>query len=79
MVSRIFTELRKDALVVGREERKQSGAGRPPIVASLRPDGGCVAGIDIGRQNTSLILLNLDGNVAAERTLPSPCEVREQS
>jgi predicted NBD/HSP70 family sugar kinase len=72
MVSRIASELRKEEVIGSQEEKKPSGAGRPPIVASLKGDAGVVAGIDLGRRNASLVLLGLDGRVVAERMLLSP-------
>jgi N-acetylglucosamine repressor len=72
MVSRIASELRKEEIINCREEKKPSGAGRPPIVASLKGEAGVVVGIDLGRRNASLVLLGLDGRVVADRTLPSP-------
>jgi predicted NBD/HSP70 family sugar kinase len=71
MVSRIAAELRTEETISCREEKKPSGAGRPPIVATLRGEAGVVAGIDLGRRNASLVLLGLDGRVVAERTLLS--------
>jgi N-acetylglucosamine repressor len=71
MVSRIATELRMEEMISCREEKKPSGAGRPPIVATLRGEAGVVAGMDLGRRNASLVLLGLDGRVIAERTLLS--------
>lgn len=66
MVSRVISDLKRDRFVRTVEDKECSRAGRPPIVARLNGEAGYVLGIDVGRLNTNLVLLNLEQAIVAE-------------
>jgi glucokinase-like ROK family protein len=66
MVSSVISDLKRDHFVRTVEDKESSRAGRPPIVARLNGEAGYVLGIDVGRLNTNLVLLNLEQTIVAE-------------
>lgn len=71
MVSRLAAELQRERLISVKARQNGSKAGRPPIIAHLNGEAGFVIGIDMGHQNTNMVLLNLERKIVAEQTMPT--------
>ncbi|MFE0759618.1 ROK family protein [Streptomyces smyrnaeus] len=70
-VSRITRNLLTTRFLVADERRPTSqGMGKPRIPLRLRPDAACAIGIHIDPQLISLELVDLCGNVRAQRSFP---------
>ena len=72
MVSGIALSLKREGFIDLHEEKNAERAGRPPIVANLRGEAGCVFGIDIGHRTTNMVLLDLQRSIVSERYEQSP-------
>ena len=66
MVSRIVDGLKREHYVLSSEDKGAIHAGRPPIIGRLNGNAGYVLGIDMGRLNTNLVLLNLEQSIVGE-------------
>jgi len=72
MVSGIVASEKHGKYIRTREEKPADRAGRPPILARLNGSSGFVIGIDIGRVNTNVLVLNLAQEVVAFEQRLSP-------
>lgn len=72
MVSGIVASEKHGKYIRTREEKATDRAGRPPILARLNGSSGFVIGIDLGRVNTNILVLNLAQEVVAFLHRPSP-------
>ncbi|MBM6580732.1 ROK family protein [Microvirga sp. BT689] len=67
-VSNIVDDLVSDGLLI-KTGRLRAGRGLPPIQFAVNPNGGMTAGIEIAADHVSTLLVGMDGQVRAQRTL----------
>jgi predicted NBD/HSP70 family sugar kinase len=67
-VSNIVDDLVSDGLLI-KTGRLRAGRGLPPIQFAVNPNGGMTAGIEIAADHVSTLLVGMDGQVRAQRTV----------
>jgi predicted NBD/HSP70 family sugar kinase len=67
-VSNIVDDLVSDGLLI-KTGRLRAGRGLPPIQFAVNPNGGMTAGIEIAADHVSTLLVGMDGQIRAQRTL----------
>jgi len=63
IVSSIVNTLQEQGYVVEVKDKVQKKAGRPPSVYKLNGDAGYILGVDIGRVNTKIVVIDLAQNI----------------
>ena len=67
-VSKIVGRLLADGLVV-EAGRGESTGGKPRTLLALRPEAGCAVGIELDRQRSTILLLDLAGTTLRRRSV----------
>jgi len=57
-------------IINGETVRPEGGTGRPGITVSLRPQGACFIGVNIGLRTLSVVALDLCGNMIRHKNTP---------
>lgn len=72
-VSNIVAELVADGFLV-EQGRRRTARGQPPVELAVNPDGGMTAGMEIATDHITTVLVDLAGQVRAQRivALPDP-------
>jgi hypothetical protein len=68
-ISKIITRLLTESLV-DEAGRGPSTGGKPRTLLRLRPEAGCAVGVELDRQQTTVLLADLAGSVRHRSTLP---------
>jgi N-acetylglucosamine repressor len=71
MISKLVSEMKLEQLIDTEEGARVERVGRPPIIAHLNGGAGYVVGVDLGRRNTNIVLLNLEQRVILEKHISS--------
>lgn len=66
VVTKLITELKKDKFINENKEFKASQAGRPASFYKINGSAGYLLGIDLGRIQTTFIIIDLEQNVVYE-------------
>jgi len=57
-------------VINGKSALSEGGTGRPGITVSLRPEGACFIGVNIGLRTLSAVALDLCGNTVRQKSVP---------
>jgi predicted NBD/HSP70 family sugar kinase len=70
-VSNIVAELLDDGFLV-ELGRRRTARGQPPVEFALNADGGVTAGMEIAADHITTVLVDLTGEIRAQRVVPLP-------
>ena len=68
-VSNIVAELVEEGFLV-EQGRRRTARGQPPVELAVNPDGGMTAGMEIATDHITTVLVDLTGQIRAQRIVP---------
>jgi predicted NBD/HSP70 family sugar kinase len=68
-VSNIVAELVEEGFLM-EQGRRRTARGQPPMELAVNPDGGMTAGMEIATDHITTVLVDLTGQVRAQRSVP---------
>lgn len=67
VITKLIVELKKDKYIIENKELKVSQAGRPASFYKINGNAGYLLGVDLGRSQTTFILIDLEQNIIFEK------------